>query len=113
MSALFDADTLAVTEEAIVRSVENADVDWLANAMRAIHVVAMTTPLFTSDEVWQWLEDNAPDASTHSPSAIGGVFRRAADAGWITKTATTRKSKFSRRHRDLTVWASKLVEGAA
>lgn len=99
--------TAEATKDAIRRADEHADRRWRAVALRAIRHTAHTQPEFTADQIWQYLTLNAPDVTTHEPSALGPVFLRAAKLGWITNTGRTiERSIFSRRHRRLTIWQS-------
>jgi hypothetical protein len=40
----------------------------------------------------------------HEPAALGPVILALARAGVIRKTGRTRRTRLSRRHRDLTIW---------
>lgn len=100
---LFDA--IAAKEVGIRQADENADEGWKEAAYSAVLVFSETLSTFTADDVWDAIERDFPNASTHEPAALGPVFLRAARAGLIQKTGQLRMTRNSRRHRDLTVWA--------
>lgn len=97
-------DVEAARADGISRAEEHADAAWKATAYLAVLGCAATFPDgFTADEVWASIEAKG-DVSTHEPAALGPVFLRASRAGVIVKTGGQRRSRFARRHRDLTVW---------
>lgn len=105
------AATAAATEASIDEAEQHADEQWKAIALAAVGWCAKHYELFTADEVWTRLTE-FPDVGTHEPAALGPIFLKAAKADWIVKTNETRKrSQFKQRHRELTVWASKVYVG--
>lgn len=71
---LFD-DPQAVTEEAIQRVEDHAAPTWLEEAYNAGVGLARIRSDFSSDDIWQWMEDYYPDVTTHEPRAMGAVIR--------------------------------------
>ena len=89
-------------EAGIATADANADQLWKEAAWWALLEVAARGETFTSDDVWEIL-DTQPH-QTHNPSALGGVFRRAAKEGVIRNTGKMRRTRRVVRHRQLTVW---------
>jgi hypothetical protein len=79
-----------------------ADPAWLKAAVAAVRNLAMTTPEFTSDDVWRTLGSKPLEAR-----ALGPVFLRAARAKLIEKTDRTRQTaQVSRHATDIRIWRS-------
>lgn len=94
--------TNSVTDEAVERAYVNAPEDWKANAAVAVENCAKRFNEFTTDEVW-----DALDEQPREPRALGGVMRRAARDGLIRKTNRVRNSTATKRHsRPMTIWES-------
>jgi hypothetical protein len=99
------AETKAATEASIAQVEEHAFEEWKLLAYECLVECAKKHPEFTSDEVWLALEEH--DTSTHEPAAMGPIFLRGARAGIIVNTKRHRKrSVYSKRHHELTLWAS-------
>jgi hypothetical protein len=90
--------------DGIRRADQGADPEWREAARICVLATAWNHERFTADEVWELLAQHYSHLSTPEPSALGPVFLKVAAAGHIVKTGDLRLSKFSRRHRDLTVW---------
>lgn len=99
-------DALTARDIAIARAEVNAAPDWRAAAEGAVVWCAFHHETFTTDEVLVRL--TAIDApTTHNLSALGPVMLAASRSRLIVKTGEQRPSRFTRRHRDLTVWRAR------
>ena len=105
---LFDPVTAkAVTDEAVERAGAHADAAWLRSALAAVELAARGRSLFTTDDVYEYLE-----GSTHEPRAMGAVMRKAAAAGLCVATDYYRPSARPAAHQNpKRVWQS-LVFGS-
>ncbi len=79
-------------DEAIERVTDNADDDWLDAAARAIRYVATRDETFTTDQVWEVLEQ-WDHSEPHEKRAMGGAMVRALRAQVCFKTGAYRPSK--------------------
>lgn len=87
---------------------ENANAEWTQLVLEVIEKLAQGYFVITSDDVWQELE-NYPHITTHQPSAMGAMFKRAASLGYITPTDRFVTSKRPSSHaRPIRVWDSNL-----
>ena len=105
--SLFDppAEVERARDLGIATAAAGASPSWKAAARTALRTVAAREPDFTADDVLAELERmGAP--RTPNLAALGPVFLAAARAGEIVKTGELRRTRFARRHRDLTVWRS-------
>jgi hypothetical protein len=98
------ASAIAARDEAIERCDKHADTAWKEAAFQAVVAVSRQLASFTADDVWHHL---GTTEGTHEPAAMGPVFLRAQKAGLIEATKEMRQTRFSRRHRKLTVWVRK------
>lgn len=99
--------TIDSKEEAIERSMGNANERWKTAALDTIVEIAQKTPSFTSDDVLAVLD--RLDVKTHDTRALGGIFVQAARLGWIRKTGAYVPSKRPACHsRPILVWESLL-----
>jgi hypothetical protein len=109
MDVLAEYDTEcaeAARDEAINRVEANADHVWLTGATEAVRMLARTRDEFTTDDVWNRL-DNAGYQPPHEPRAMGAVMRQAARDGLVVKTDRVRNSVRVECHaRPVAVWAS-------
>lgn len=109
------AGSLAVheaTEAGIQAAHDHADETWKSTAYAAIVAVARRQAKLNADDVWDELRNAKP--TTHEPSALGPLIRIAARNGIIRKAhGEMVKTKFDRRHRELQVWDSLIVDNAA
>jgi len=105
------AETRSTTAESIAQAEEHAFEAWKQLAYDCLVQCAQEHDEFTSDEVWLALE--AHDTTTHEPAAMGPIFLRGAREGIIVNTKRHRKrSVYSKRHHELTLWASLIRDGA-
>lgn len=100
--SLFDPPHIveAARQDGIDRSYEAAD-DWKIEARQQVEWLARTVDDFTTDEVIGRLEQ-LDFVLPSNLMALGSVMQSAARDGVIRKTGETRRTKISRRHRDLT-----------
>jgi hypothetical protein len=100
-------DIIAATEaknQAIATVATNADQTWLTACYNVIVQIATTTDTFTTDTIWQALE-NAALPTPHEPRAIGAVLRQVASDGLICPTDTYQPSARVACHaRPIRVW---------
>lgn len=99
--------------DAIRRVHEHANAVWKETAYAALLTCARRYAVFTSDLVWAELKGSKP--ATHNLSALGPLFLIAARKGLIRKTGRMVPTTLTQRHRDLTEWASLVLDeqGAA
>ena len=104
-----DAARARAAADAAIADVDaHADPDWKAAARGAIATIAARRRLFTTDDVHEVLDNLG--VTTHEPSALGAVMRRAQADGLIEPTADHRPSTRVECHgRPLRVWASRLA----
>lgn len=76
---------------------------WKTAARIAIRHCANHLADFTADDVLERMT-NTGAPRTGNLAALGPVFLASARAGEIRKTGGLRRSRYARRHRDLTVW---------
>lgn len=103
----------AAREASIEQVDANALPEWRELARLAVLRVAEAMPTFTTDDVWEWLERNAPDVTPHEPAAMGPVIRYAIRAELCERTAATvTNSRRPQHHGELRIYRS-LVFGRA
>lgn len=94
--------------EAMAKVDAAADDYWKEAAMESIRSLCDEIDfagVFTTDDVWDKLEKDWPEAKTHEPKALGPVMARAAKLGYIRKTDQTLDSKREECHaRPVRVW---------
>lgn len=90
-------------EDGIHRSEVHAESTWKAQAKAAILVVCAKLSEFTSDDVWEVMDEFGIERP-HTPSALGPVFRHVASEGWIHNTGRVVESRQITNHRKVTVW---------
>ncbi len=95
----------AVTEEAVIRSFENAQNPWKEYALRCLEAVAKTKEEFTVNDV-RPLVAQSP-YTTQDNRALGGVFKEAQKRGWIDTTGAVRVNKTG-HGTQMQVWKSKI-----
>lgn len=84
------------------------DQAWREAAHGVIEAVAKQNSIVVSDMVVNALEQAGLGLKNYS--ALGGVFTRAAKAGFIQKTDETQHSTRGKSHSAKTVWASLIYE---
>lgn len=99
----FDPKVAAqLTEAAIERADQHADPDWKKVFFRTLIDVAATETEFTSDEVWERLQNDPTMPQTHERRAAGSIVRRAARAGLIDlPKGRTKPTKRAHMHKGL------------
>lgn len=95
----------AVVDASVEASYASTDPAWKNRAMVAVTQVAAQLETFTAEDVWDILD--VPDSGG---SALGGVMRRAAKAGYIELVeGVTIPSRMDEKHKRPTrIWRSKL-----
>jgi len=94
----------AVTNEAIDRAGNHADPDWKMEAQLALEAVIATYDYFTTDDVWQLLDERDVH-STHEPRAMGALIREQQRLRRITPTGRYKKSSRIECHkRPVMIW---------
>lgn len=110
LPSLFDRpDPAAVevsTQEAMRRAEAHASGKWRAAAYSAVVACSIALPKgFTADDVWPLVEQALGSKGLDAnPAALGPIFLRASRDGVIRKTGRSIKTRFKRRHRELTEW---------
>lgn len=99
----------ALRDEGIARADRNADTEWKKAADLSVRAVARRMTVFTTDDVWDELHLNHPDAHTHEPRALGAVMKRAMRDGLIIQTEQFVRSRRPQAHKaPIQVWGSAL-----
>lgn len=102
-----DWTEVRMAREAAIRAVEAAgDPEWASVALDAVYRTAERLPYFHVDAVWQ----DAAMTGTVDDRAMGGVMRKAARLGWISKTDRVRSSLRS-HGSGKPVWRSLVYSG--
>lgn len=85
---------------------DHASIRWREAASKAVRLCADILPDFTADDCWEVLEKGGADPieTERHPAALGPIILAFARSDFIEKTGEMRRSRFTRRHRDLTVW---------
>ena len=93
-------------DEAIDRVEENADQEWMNDAMDIVRFIVNRYKYFSTDDIWHMLKE----PTTHDNRAMGAVMRKAQAEGWIEPTDRVVKSTRPVCHsRPIRVWRSKLI----
>jgi hypothetical protein len=95
---------VAARDDGIARGDTHAHPRWKVRAYCAVVWCAENLDVFTADQVWERLEADGVDVSTHNPSALGPVFLAVAREGLIVKTGRMPLTRNPRRHRNLVEW---------
>ena len=92
-----------------LRKVEaHADPAWLDIATFGVKQLAVTQDVFTTDEVWEWLDRNTP-LRPHEPRAMGAVMKKVAAEGVIEASGLYQQSAREECHnRPVMIWRSRL-----
>ena len=103
---LFDEQlAMALTQQAINQVEENANQQWMDEALEVVKRLSKTFNLFTTDDVWNWMQYLHPDSETHDNRAMGAVMRKAARGKLCIPTDKYIKStRTSCHHRPIRVW---------
>ncbi len=97
----------AAKTEAMERVEHNACTEWKDAALKFVQHRARHCASITANDVFADLEQLG--IHTHENRALGPIFRRAAQMGWIVKTDRTVPSTRKSRHcGDVRVWSSRL-----
>lgn len=92
------------TKLAIEDAYVNAEIDWLLSAEKILWGLCRKRKFVTSDDVLTQLEYKGKH--THNNSALGGVFMRAKNNGWIKPHGFTQSRRRSRHSAPVRVWQS-------
>ena len=83
MNTLFDPDAgTQLRDQAIDRAESAAPDEWSEAALTVVHDLSLHRPWFTTDHVWERIEEAEPP----EPRAMGAVMRHAAREGWVRAT---------------------------
>ena len=104
--SLFDEPlAIALLEDAIERVGLNADQLWALEAFKIVEMLSIQRHDFTTDDVWEWMNQMHPTLTTHEPRAMGAVMRRASQMGLCVPTERYSKSLRPECHRrPIRVW---------
>ena len=97
------------TGQAIEESYENANFDWIQAAENTLWQFCRKKRFVTSDDILERLERS--DKRTHNNSALGGVFVKAKNNGWIKPYGYTSSRRRSRHQAPIRVWKSLINKG--
>jgi hypothetical protein len=94
-------------DEAVRRVEDHAPVDWNKQALAAVKFVAERKREFSTDAVWQVLEQRGIGGPPE-PRALGAVMRRAVRVGLVEATDRVEKSRRPECHRrPVKLWRSR------
>ena len=104
--SLFDEPlAIALAEQAIEQVGLNADQLWAKEAYKVVILRSMNRMDFTTDHVWEWMNDLHPTLTTHEPRAMGAVMRKAAASRLCVPTERYSKSLRPECHRrPIRIW---------
>jgi hypothetical protein len=104
--SLFDAPLANHLKENGIKQVElNANQQWLQEAFKVVEMLSLKALPFTSDDVWEWMQELHPALETHNHSAMGAVFRKASQHKICIPTGQYVQSKRpSAQSREIKVW---------
>ena len=108
---VLDSQSANANRDVALEQVEsNANSEWTQLTLQIIKNLAESEYEFTSDNVWLKLADY-PNITTHQPSAMGAMFKRAVRLNYIQSTDRFIQSQRPSSHaRPIRVWQSKLKE---
>ena len=103
---LFDEPlAIAFAEQAIQRVGLNADQLWALQALKVVEMLSIQRHDFTTDDVWEWMNQLHPEMTTHEPRAMGAIMRKASATRLCVPTERYSKSQRPEcHHRPLRVW---------
>ncbi len=106
--SLFDEPlAIALAEEAIKRVGLNANQLWALQALQVVEMLSLTRSDFTTDDVWEWMNQLHPTMTTHEPRAMGAVMRKASAKRLCVPTERYVKSLRPECHRrPVPIWQS-------
>ena len=91
---------------ALAKVTAHADPAWLEVAAFGVRQLAASRDVFTTDDVWEWLDRNTP-LRPHEPRAMGAVMRRAGTDGTIEPSGLYQQSEREECHnRPVMLWRS-------
>ena len=104
--SLFDEPlAIALAEQAIEQVGLNAGQLWAKEAYKVVILLSMNRMDFTTDHVWEWMNDLHPTLTTHEPRAMGAIMRRASQSRLCVPTERYINSMRPECHRrPLRVW---------
>jgi hypothetical protein len=104
--SLFDEPlAIALAEQAIERVGLNADQLWAIEALKVVEMLSIERHDFTTDDVWEWMNQLHPTMTTHEPRAMGAIMRRASQSRLCVPTERYINSMRPECHRrPLRVW---------
>lgn len=88
---------------------DNSNLEWRLEAETILWRICRKDKLVTSEEVLFHLERKG--IKTHNNSAIGGVFLKAKNNGWIAPYGYVQSRRRSRHQAPIRVWKSLIVKG--
>ena len=104
--SLFDEpQAIALAEEAIEQVGLNADQVWASEALKVVQMLSIQRHDFTTDDVWEWMNQLHPTMTTHEPRAMGAVMRKASADRLCAPTERYSKSLRPECHRrPIRIW---------
>lgn len=98
-------------DAALLQVDENAADAWKETALAVVHSVARRKSLFTTDDVWAEMPD---EATTHERRAMGPIMRRAQRNAWIEPTGNFRATARVQGHASpKRIWRSLINDQGA
>jgi hypothetical protein len=96
-------------DEGMSRAEHGVDPQWWAAALEVVTALARRRDTFTTDSVWNTLEQWKPELTVHEPRVMGPLMAQAARDGLVVRTEERVKSTLVRAHaRPLCVYRSAL-----
>lgn len=108
---LFDTQEAQARRDIALAQVEtNANTQWCNLVLALIESLARQQNELTSDDVWKALAA-FPNYTTHQPSAMGAMFKKASSKNLIAATDRFVQSTRPSSHaRPIRVWSSKIIK---
>lgn len=91
-------------EEGIRKSYDNAGQEWKLAATETLWKLCRRQDFVTSEDVIHELQ--LKNIKTHNLSALGGIFRRAKNNGWIKSSGITFSQRKTRHSAPIRRWKS-------
>ena len=88
---------------------DNSNLEWRLEAENILWKLCRSHRFVTSDDVMSQLENKGVE--THNGSALGGVFVKAKNNGWIKEYGFSQSRRRSRHQAPIRVWKSLIVKG--
>lgn len=102
------SDGTKLADAAIDQVREHANQNWFRTAVMAGEDIAFNNDTFTTDDIWDVMDSDHKELSTHDPRAMGAVMRVLKGMGVCRTTTLFMQSRRPSRHgAPIRVWSSR------